>query len=70
MTIDSKHPFINSAGCHYAKCIPCKTTETWKLQSVSSPPVENVSTPAMPNPKAACGSASFSQLRMYNTTTA
>jgi len=30
-------------------------TETWKLQSVISPPLEDVSTPAMSNPRPTCG---------------
>ena len=36
---------ISSAGYHYAERISCKTIETWKLQSVVSAPLENVSAP-------------------------
>jgi len=32
------------------QCISCKINDTWKLQSVVSPPLDDVFTPAMSNP--------------------
>jgi len=34
-----------SSSCHYAERISCKITESWKLESVVSQPLENVATP-------------------------
>ena len=62
--------FISSAGCHHAGRIFCKITKTWKLQSVVSPPPENVSTPVMSNPRPARGPVNFSSLCMYSKATA
>ena len=44
MSNHSKHSFISSPGCHHPERISCKITDSWKLQSVVSPPTENVST--------------------------
>jgi len=38
MIINTKHSFTSSAICHHAECIPCKITESRKLQPVVSPP--------------------------------
>jgi len=70
MMIDTKRSLVSSAGCHYSERISCKITETWKLQSVVLPPLENVSTPNLSNPRPACSPVSFQLLCMYNTTTA
>jgi len=66
MIIDAKHSFISSAGCHHAECISSKISVTWKLQSVVSLPLENVSKPAVPNPRHTCGPVSISLSCMYN----
>ena len=55
MIIDTKHSFIGKALCHHPERISCKITETWKLQPVFSLTLENPSTPAMSNPRSACG---------------
>jgi len=34
MTINTKHSFISSTGCHHAENILCKITEIWRLQPV------------------------------------
>ena len=65
--IDKKHSSISSGECHHAERISCKMTDTWKLQSVVSPPLENVSTPAMSKPRPARDPVSFSLLCMYSS---
>jgi len=45
----TKHSFSSSASCHHAERIPRKITESWKLQYVVSPPLENVATPLYHN---------------------
>jgi len=45
MPSHTKHSFTSSASSHHAERIYCNITESWKLQSVVSPPQENVPTP-------------------------
>ena len=42
MTIYAKHSFLSDASYAHAECGSCKITESWKLQSVVSPPLKNV----------------------------
>jgi len=45
MPSHTKHSFTSSASSHHAERIYCNITESWKLQSVVSPPQEIVPTP-------------------------
>ena len=44
MASHTKQSFTSSASCHHAIRISCKITESWKLQSVVSPPLANIAT--------------------------
>ena len=45
MPSHTQHSFNSSASRLHAKRISCTITENWKLQSVVSPPLENVAIP-------------------------
>jgi len=42
MSSHIKYSFTSRGSCHHAKDISCKVIESWKVQSVVSPPLENV----------------------------